>query len=318
MTFPMKIAGFWARTLAFAIDVLILYLCGQLLGLVAFDTLAQLGAWGRLVGLAIGILYFGLLDSRLGGGQTLGKRLLRLVVCDRTGQRLSLPRSAARFLVLGLPWMLNGVGPGPGTQSLWLSMLLSLSVFGLGAALLYLALFNRRQGQFLQDWLCASVVLKKQPLDAATLPLDVITLPQGWRGHGYVVAALLVLSLLLPLLLAPLLRAPIYAELARVQTAVSQVAGVRTSTVLEGQKGKPEPDSPPPLIFLQVVATVDTPARMTPALSAQLAKTTLQALPQAANRGAIVVELRYGYDIGIASRWRVRTERLSPVQWRQR
>ena len=100
-------AGFWRRVGAFVIDGLVLGLVGALLGWTMFETLAQLGIWGRAVGFSIALLYFGVMNSHLTGGRTLGKRLLSIRTQRLDGSLLSLPRSFARYSVLGLPWFLN-------------------------------------------------------------------------------------------------------------------------------------------------------------------------------------------------------------------
>jgi len=51
-----------------------------LIGATLFDQLSHLGGWGRLVGFCIAILYFGTLNSVVGKGQTLGKRILKIHV----------------------------------------------------------------------------------------------------------------------------------------------------------------------------------------------------------------------------------------------
>ena len=57
----------------------------------------RLGEQGVFVGLAISMVYYGLLHSRFGHGQTLGKELLRLRVVRPDGKLLSLDRSLFRF-----------------------------------------------------------------------------------------------------------------------------------------------------------------------------------------------------------------------------
>ena len=103
------IAGFWRRLAAFLVDALILGVPALLIGLAVFDWAASLGPSGRFIGFLVALLYFGLLNSRLGGGKTLGKRLFRIRVTNRSGQTLSPMRSGLRFLVLGIPYFLNGV-----------------------------------------------------------------------------------------------------------------------------------------------------------------------------------------------------------------
>jgi len=67
-----KMAGTWRRLFAFCLDGLFLGAFGAWLGLLAYDRLAALGDWGRVVGFAISLVYFGAMGSELSGGQTLG------------------------------------------------------------------------------------------------------------------------------------------------------------------------------------------------------------------------------------------------------
>ena len=55
-----------------------------------------------LVGLVISLTYYGLLQSALGRGQTLGKRLLRIEVIGVDGAHLSIGRAVLRSLFLAL------------------------------------------------------------------------------------------------------------------------------------------------------------------------------------------------------------------------
>src|SRR5262245_3395670 len=103
------IAGFWRRLAAFVVDGLILAVPAMLLGFALFNWAASLGQAGRLIGFVVALLYFGLLNSRLGGGQTLGKRLLGIRVTDRNGAPLSPLRAILRYLVLAVPYFLNGL-----------------------------------------------------------------------------------------------------------------------------------------------------------------------------------------------------------------
>jgi uncharacterized RDD family membrane protein YckC len=80
-----EIAGFWRRLAAFGIDWLVLAVPTLLLGLALFQRAAGIGQAGRLVGFVLALLYFSLLNSRLIGGQTIGKRLLGIQVVSLSG-----------------------------------------------------------------------------------------------------------------------------------------------------------------------------------------------------------------------------------------
>ena len=52
------ISGFWRRIGALIIDTLILGIAGIVLGLFLESTFVLIGAWGRLVGFSIALIYF--------------------------------------------------------------------------------------------------------------------------------------------------------------------------------------------------------------------------------------------------------------------
>ena len=66
------ISGFWRRLLAFLLDGIFIGILGFILGLFLFDFFAQIGGYGRIVGFCIALAYFGLLNSSVGKGQTIG------------------------------------------------------------------------------------------------------------------------------------------------------------------------------------------------------------------------------------------------------
>src|ERR1700688_3195075 len=67
----------------------------------------------RSFGTPCGILpccpYFVLLNSRIGKGQTLGKRAMHLQVVNACGEPISVSKSFIRYLVLSAPFFLTGL-----------------------------------------------------------------------------------------------------------------------------------------------------------------------------------------------------------------
>jgi uncharacterized RDD family membrane protein YckC len=97
-----RIAGFWVRVGADALDASFLWIIGLLLALPLRGAFLRLGERGVFVGLVISLLYTGVLQSRLGGGRTLGKRILGLTVIRPDGKLMSLDRSFVRYALMGL------------------------------------------------------------------------------------------------------------------------------------------------------------------------------------------------------------------------
>lgn len=95
------VAGFWIRLLSDLLDAVFLAILGWVLTLFAGDQLQRLGERGVWLGMGVSMLYTTLLHSRIGGGQTLGKRLLDLRVVRMDGSLLSLDRALVRWWLMG-------------------------------------------------------------------------------------------------------------------------------------------------------------------------------------------------------------------------
>ena len=96
-----RVAGFWIRLGSDLIDAVVLGAIGWFLASVFRAPLLQLGERGVLLGIPISLLYTGILQSEIGKGQTLAKRLLGLRVLRLDGRYLSLDRSLVRWSIMG-------------------------------------------------------------------------------------------------------------------------------------------------------------------------------------------------------------------------
>ncbi|TVQ91822.1 MAG: RDD family protein [Bacteroidetes bacterium] len=123
-------SNFWTRLLAFVIDKFILGVGGGILGLVFRDFFAQLAQHGVLVGFFISWVYFGLLNSKLTGGQTPGKMALNIRVTDADGNPVQPGKSFLRALVYIFPlYLLNysfGIPEGSVFNVIWTVLVGSL------------------------------------------------------------------------------------------------------------------------------------------------------------------------------------------------
>lgn len=95
------------RMLALLVDFGLIMLIGWLLGKVLFVQLSLLGKLGSLVGYTILILYFGIFNSRVSSGQTLGKRITDICVTGSNNEKIGIPKSLARAFILLMPFLAN-------------------------------------------------------------------------------------------------------------------------------------------------------------------------------------------------------------------
>ncbi len=127
-----EIGSLWRRIVAFAIDSIIVGIDGES---DRFAVLRHVFAnWvpgGRLVGFCLALPYFVVLNSRIGDGQTLGKRVMHLQVVDKSGEPISLAKSFVRYLTAQfdvLPQTISGFR-SHGRLSV-ITYLLGFTVFG--------------------------------------------------------------------------------------------------------------------------------------------------------------------------------------------
>jgi uncharacterized RDD family membrane protein YckC len=113
-----RFGGFWIRVLAFFLDSIVIGVIVSLLslgraGLVAWDHW-ELAAWRTTIETLVGLVYFTVLWSSIGGGRTLGMRLLNLRVVGTDGRPIGLGGAVLRWIgivisaavvLLGLVWV---------------------------------------------------------------------------------------------------------------------------------------------------------------------------------------------------------------------
>jgi uncharacterized RDD family membrane protein YckC len=307
------LAGAWRRLFAFCLDALLLGAFGWAVGLVAFDALVTLGDWGRAVGLAVALVYFGAMDSVLFGGRTVGKRLLAIKVVTASGQSLGVGASTLRAAIFCVPYFLNGAPINTNANGIWLTYLVSLIVFGVGISIVYLLLFNRHTRQSLHDLALGAYVVSS----AADAPRD--PYKPLWRVHLGVVSVILAAAVAAPVLLERVAASQPFIDLLSIQRGLLEVPNVRQASVNMGvnkfsssQRGTTTTHVLSSRILLsRRVADLDT-------LANKCAQIALDRDPAADTEDFITVSIGYGYDIGIASAWSNHNYQYSPAQWRRR
>jgi uncharacterized RDD family membrane protein YckC len=302
------ISGFWRRVCALILDSLILGLVGAISGFFLFDTYAKLGGWGRLVGFCVSLPYFGVFNSVVGNGKTIGKRAMSVEVVDGNGSYISVVRSCMRYLVLGLPFFLNGAPIQVTEAAAPLSFLVGLLVFGAGGAIIYLYVFNRHTRQSLHDLAVGTYVTRSGGLG----PVRVEPL---WRGHFFIVGAwcLACIGLMVG---APLLsKAKTFGDLLVVQQRILESGKVSHATVMTGSTWTYLDGVKEERTYVQSTVTMRVRPSDYEVAAREIAATILKNYPAIAEKDFLIITVSYGYDIGIARTWIMQNFRHSPREW---
>jgi uncharacterized RDD family membrane protein YckC len=297
-------SGFWRRVAAFLVDVLVLAIPGGIIGWAFYDQLVRIGQAGRLIGFAIALCYFALLNSSIGNGQTLGKRLLKIRVVDLQGDTIPLHRSALRYLLLGVPYFCNGLQLNQ--NNLWLGIPLAAIVFGLGGSILYFFLFNRNNRRTVHDFAAGTVVVRAEPQAVPQLlPL--------WRGHFVILAILMVgLGGAATLMVPSLLHKEPFARMLAIQAVLQKEPGIHNVGVQEGVTRSGDNTTH----WFAVNVAVADPQLDFEKTADRFARLVLTQDANIEKEDLLLVTVGRGFDIGIAYGWVNQRFSHSPEQWR--
>ena len=292
-----EISGFWRRIGAFLIDSSILCCLGLILGLFFSKQFVELGGWGRAIGFLIAAIYFAIMNSRIGKGQTIGKRILNIQVIDKNGKLLNLSNSTLRYSIFGIPYFLNGaVIPESILYPIGI-YIVSLFVFGFGFSIIYLSIFNRNTRQSLHDIIVGTFVIRKNIESAETIK-------SIWSIHYAICGIIMVLALLTPISTNQLSRNEKFSELIKTREQIQNVPPVVYASIQDCQSTfSPVDGQAKTTTYLNANVLLNNPKIKDEKLAIKIAKILLETHKEANQRNFIRVVLTYGYDIGIASKW---------------
>jgi uncharacterized RDD family membrane protein YckC len=307
---PMIIAGFWRRLAAFLVDVLILGIAGFASGYFLFHFYMELGIAGILIGLVVATAYFGLLNSSLGSGRTLGKRLLGIRVEDANGNLISPARSILRYLILAFPFFLEKALLDGLIPNLTYGALASIPVVAAFTAFTYLLIFNRRSRQLVHDLAVKTYVVR------VISPRPALA-PALWRGHAVVIGILCLLIAVLGCLSPILLHLPGFEQMQAVRQSILNTGEARAVTVSGGKTYFMTAGQVTTTRVFTILAHVKEPPASSPATAAHFVALAEQADPTVVGYDRIDVSITYGYDIGIAFGDVSDQYSHTPDEWRQ-
>ncbi|HET8902612.1 MAG TPA: RDD family protein [Saccharospirillum sp.] len=288
---PDWLSSLSRRVGALVIDAAVLVSVGFVLGLVFESYFVELSVWARAIGFVIALLYFGILNSELNNGQTIGKRLLAIRVVNVRNESIKLDVSLLRSLILVTPFFVQGSGlPGALLHSFWIYPV-SLVLFGGLASIAYLMVFNRLTRQGPHDWICRTFVANVESDPQRPEPI--------WLGHSVMLGFILILSLALP---AAVQQSNIAKPLPDLERSAAQLMQLDiVNHVQMARVDSQRDDVENRFTSAQIMLTenrVDDED-----LAADIASQLLQGNDRIRTQGPLMINLTYGYDLGIFSRW---------------
>lgn len=301
------ISGFWRRVGAFFVDVIILGIVGIALGFVLEAQFVELGGWGRFVGFFIALVYFGLMNSRISGGQTFGKKVLKLKVVNSDNQSIDVLRSFARYSILGIPFFLNGAYfTSEALTSSWVLYPLSFMVLGGTLSVIYLYIFNRVTRQSLHDVIMGTFVVNVGVEKQETNPV--------WRPHLAIVGVIFVVAVIVPAVTSTFAQHESFKDLLSAQTALMKNPSINYATISYGHSFSSENKESTITTYVSAQAFLKKNSMADAVLARKLAETLISKYSEALKKDVIQINLIYGYDIGIAYKWNNFAYKFNPEE----
>jgi uncharacterized RDD family membrane protein YckC len=298
-------SGFWRRVFAFAIDTIVLGVVGVFLGALLFDAFVRLGPYGRLLGFAISMPYFGVMNSQLFGGRSIGKRALGIMVCNASGRPIGIGRSLGRSSIYLLPYFLNGAEFHQLQEPGIALTVAALIIFGVGGAVSYLLIFNKPSRRSLHDYAVGTCVVRSPhegPVDAHPI----------WKGHVAVIVVLgLTVAALSQFLSDKAAKSSMFSELFAIQQDINKEGKYQAIRVFKGKTWRTGGGSSN---YLTVTVRVKSdPADQ--GIRNEVMGIVLRDDPKAMEEDALGITAVYGYDIGIATAQKTYSESHTPKEW---
>lgn len=159
------VIGFWLRLLTDFIDSILLGTIGFLIAIPFSGLFNSLGENGLWIGLIITFLYTGILQSKIGRGQSIAKRLFNIEVVGCNGEYLTLPKSFLRYTVIALLFYNGWIGTGITSLLPFLNNEIFSTIYTLFMILLFFGvlilvpLHPLKRG--IHDIISGSIVIKK-------------------------------------------------------------------------------------------------------------------------------------------------------------
>jgi len=299
---------FWPRIGALILDSIILGIVGFIMGLIFFDAFANMGIYGRLVGFVISISYFGILNSSIGRGQTLGKKACNIRVVGKDGKPIALLPSLIRSGILFIPFYTNGLPIFPTELFSFFTVILSVLIFGLGFSIFYLYVANKRTRQSLHDLAVGSFVVVRGEETKLEENKKVN------RGHYFVCGIFTFSIVLFGLFIAPsIAKNDTFTPLLETQKDVWNLDFVSYCQVGDSTTRSTNGT----FTHFNVSAVVKEKQSKGKEQFKSVAEQVFKSYPKIEERDQLRITLTYGYDIGIARSYSTQTVADTIPNWKE-
>ncbi len=299
------IAGFFARLVAFIMDSILVngpfMFLTSVMPAFAFTNNVIL----QPLSIILGIAYFTILNSNVGGGQTLGKRALKIQVVNTEGELLEPKSALLRYLVFQFPSFLVVYAQNTAFGQTILIPLFFVAFWYI-FVIIYLFIFNIETRQTVHDLVVGTFVVQKD----TGAPPPAPPLSKLHYIGPLIIAALLFLSVDDVTKMMPKPMPELESHLSHMEGVSKVSASKRDATELQGADGYAAK-------IIQVVLIVEKGGGSLEEVGYRAARMTLDANPDLNDRDRIVlsvVDIENFFNAGKEGRF---IKDLTIKEWRE-
>jgi uncharacterized RDD family membrane protein YckC len=146
----VKLASRKRRFAAFAVDMILISTIGYLSSFLFENFYMKLGNYGKIIGAAAVLIYFGFFDSKIGKGQSIGKKLLKIKVVNKNSECISVLNGFIRSLWLFTVTLFNGFSLN-NSKFIPIIIIIGTILFSIIFGEMYFFIFNKKTIQSLHD-----------------------------------------------------------------------------------------------------------------------------------------------------------------------
>lgn len=302
-------AGFWKRAVALAIDALIVGAVLIIASSVLRNVFLRLGENLWYIGFILFGIYLVLLNSSVGKGQTLGKKMLGIRVVQSGGKMPTLSQSLWRYILMGLIMFSGGIGQSivSLTRSEYAIIPFRLLVLMLFLGIVGLLAFTKSK-RGLHDYLTGTAVVQNSnPNELSVGVLE--SMRVGFAQHKIVIFSLgatgLVLALMGIFLSLWFLNSSIGSDLLTLKESLDQsglISNVGVRAVWSYSGSNDQASSAKNLVIEGYISFDQfSDAAKLSSIEQQIKERVFSTYPQINTYDNLNVVLRNGYNIGIGT-----------------
>lgn len=306
--YDVKFASRKKRLFGFIIDIFIIGLFGYLSGLIFEGFYIQIGNYGKIVGFLITWLYFSIFDSKIFNGQSIGKKICKIKVVNKTNDTLTIKESSLRSLIYSLTVLLNGAS-FKNMKYFPVIILIGIILFSIYVLEVYLFIFNKPSKQTLHDLLSKSYVVNIESDKVIDIPQNIKVI----RFAFFIPLIIAILTISINVLMKNTFS---YKMLPLIDNIQNQLP-LRNTTINNGMTKSIGPTDNSEFKYIYLTCIKLNQNDFSDELAVKVAEIVINSQLSVRDGESLIIQINSGYDIGISNKYKNIKYNKPVIDWQK-